>query len=92
MSVFNKYTTIVTPRSHKTIKAPTSVVESVYNRGYYISTGANGRYAAVYSYNKKTKSSTYIAPLSYFISDRIAGYKDGNGCNLIKSNLIMLKD
>lgn len=92
MSVFTKYTTIKTAQSGKTIKAPTSVIESVYNKGYHITTSSNGRYATVYQYNKRTQRAEYIAPLSYFISDRIAGYKDGNGCNLIKSNLIMMKD
>lgn len=92
MSVFSKYTTIKTSRSGKTIKAPTEVVESVYNAGYRISTSNNGKYASVYQYNKKKGCSEYIAPLSYFISDRVAGYKDGNGCNLIKSNLIIMKD
>lgn len=92
MSVFTKYTTVTTPKSRATIKAPTSVVESVYNAGYRISTSHNGKYASVYQYNKKKKCSEYVAPLSYFISDRIAGYKDGNGCNLIKSNLIFMKD
>lgn len=92
MSLFTKYTTIKTARSGATIKAPTSVVESVYDAGYRISTSNNGKYASVYQYNKSKKRSEYVAPLSYFISDRIAGFKDGNGCNLIKSNLIMMKD
>ena len=92
MSVFTKYSTIKTAQSGVKIKAPTAVIESVYNKGYHISTSNNGRYASVYQYNKKTGRSEYVAPLSYFISDRIAGYKDGNGCNLIKSNLIMMKD
>lgn len=90
MSIFNKYTTLKT--SKHTIKAPTAVIESIRNAGYLISTSGNGRYASVYQYDKKTKKTNYVAPLSYFISDRIAGYKDGNGCNLIKSNLIMIKD
>ena len=92
MSIFQKYTTIKTARSGATIKAPTAVVESIYNSGYRISTSNSGKYASVYQYNKAKRRSEYVAPLSYFISDRIAGYKDGNGCNLIKSNLIMLKD
>lgn len=92
MSVFTKYTTLKTARSGATIKAPTSVVESVFNAGYRITTSHNGKYASVYQYNKKAGRSEYVAPLSYFISDRIAGYKDGNGCNLTKSNLIFMKD
>lgn len=91
MSVFTKYTTITT-RSGVKIKAPASIVESVYKAGYTISTSNNGRYASVYEYNRKTKDTRYVGALSYFISDRIAGYKDGNGCNLTKSNLIMIKD
>lgn len=92
MSVFTKYTTIKTSRSKKTIKAPTSVVESIYDAGYTISTSHSGKYASVFQYNKKKGTNEYIAPLAYFISDKIAGYKDGNGCNLIKSNLIFIED
>ena len=91
MSVFTKYTTLQT-RSGTKIKAPTVVVESVKKAGYNITTCCSGKYAQVYQYNKKSRKTEYVAPLSYFISDRIAGYKDGNGCNLIKSNLIMMKD
>lgn len=92
MSVFTKYKTITCPRSQRKIKAPAEVVDTVYKAGYYISTGSSGKYAAVYEYDRNTKKSHYVASLAYFISDRIAGYKDGNGCNLTKSNLIMLKD
>ena len=92
MNMFTKYSTIKMPRSGITIKAPKEVIESVYNSGYRITTANNGKYASVYQYNKKTGRSEYVAPLAYFISDRIAGYKDGNGCNLVKSNLIMMKD
>ena len=91
MNIFSKYTTIKT-RTGRKIKAPTSIIESVYDAGYRISTASNGKYAQVYEWDRKNKRTKYIAPLSYFISDRIAGYKDGNGCNLIKSNLIMIKD
>lgn len=91
MSILTKYTTITT-RSGVKIKAPSNVVESVYKAGYHISTSNNGRYASVFEYNKRTKTTRYVGSLSYFISDRIAGYKDGNGCNLTKSNLIMIKD
>lgn len=92
MTIFSRYTTIKCPRSGHVIKAPTEIVESIYDAGYNISTSANGKMASVYSYNKKKKRNEYVAPLSYFISDRIAGYKDGNGKNLTKSNLIMMKD
>lgn len=92
MNVFSKYTTIKTAKSGVKIKAPTSVIESVYNAGYRISTSNGGRYASVYHYNTKSRKSEYIAPLSAFISEKVAGYKDGNGCNLIKSNLIIMKD
>ena len=92
MSVFTKYTTIKCPRSGKVIKAPTAVVESLRNSGYGITTSNSGRLATVFQYDKKQRTTKYVAPLSYFISDRIAGYKDGNGCNLVKSNLIMMKD
>ena len=92
MNIFSKYTTIKCPRSGHIIKAPTAIVESVYDAGYNISTSSGGKMASVFQYDKKTRTNKYIAPLSYFISDRIAGYKDGNGKNLTKSNLILMKD
>ena len=91
MSIFTKYTTITT-RSGTKIKAPTDVVEQIYKAGYTISTSNNGRYASVFEWDRKNKKRRYVSQLSYFVSDRIAGYKDGNGCNLTKSNLIMMKD
>lgn len=92
MSMFTRYKTIITPKSKVKIKAPAQVIDEVYNAGYYIVATGNRRYAQVFEYNKKLKQAKYIAPLSYFISDRVCGYKDGNGCNLVKSNLIMMED
>lgn len=92
MKAFTKYTTLKMPQSGIKVKAPTAVVESLRNAGYHISTSGNGKYASVFQYNKKTQRNEYVAPLSYFISDRVAGYRDGNGCNLTKTNLIMMKD
>lgn len=91
MSIFNRYKTITMKRSGIKVKAPVAVLEEIQRAGYYITT-SEGKYAQVMEYDKTTKRSRYIAPLSYFISDRVAGYKDGNGCNLIKSNLIMMED
>lgn len=90
MRVFTKYTTIETPRSHRKIKAPAKVIEDIYKAGYYITTCNNGKYAQVCEYDPATASARYIAPLSYFISDRICGYKDGNALNLVRSNLIYM--
>jgi hypothetical protein len=89
--MFTRYKTVTMKRSGIKVKAPATVIEDVQNAGYFITT-SSGKYAQVMEYDKNTHRARYIAPLSYFISDRIAGYKDGNGCNLVKSNLIMMED
>lgn len=90
--MFTRYKTLTMKRSGLKVKAPASVIEDVQKAGYFITTADRGRYAQVFEYDRNAKRVRYIAPLSYFISDRIAGYKDGNGCNLVKSNLIMMED
>lgn len=91
MSIFTRYKTIYTPRSNRQITAPAKVIEEVLNAGYNITVASSGRYATVYTYNKRTHKAEYVSTLAYFISDKVCGYKDGDGCNLRKSNLIFME-
>ena len=92
MTMFTRYRTMTTKRSHVKIKAPVEVFEAVANAGCYLTACSNRKNAQVFKYHRLTRKSRYVAPLAAFISDKVCGYRDGNGCNLTKSNLIMMED